>query len=425
MIQYTSSDIIKRAEQLADIENSDFISFNEKIALLNEAYTSLYQKLIDNGDSTFVRILNTQNSINPLPNDFWQLKCVTLNNNGMLVPILRRPQNQSLLSLSYEIINNVLQINGNTGGATINIEYWVVPESLTFPNVTVDLPTYDYTSMKSSIYTYITVKDNETFCNVGNLNDVDFSFKFDITGLGSEYYIHQEETGVIAYNNLMGIYLDFTTMNTYNKTFNNNLIPIILNHKIGLLNKTTLEIVTFTDRVVGLTEFNSDTILDSRFIIAKNLEFAVGIHKTNNYIIVSYLDDTIDLLAKKIECFDNVYVINDTGNLILLDFFGDYKEINSEKFIKDVIGINANTGYGYLTTYLGKSQIISYFEDTLLNFPNNLYFTFLGYLLAMSFKTKQGSDTTQLYNNLIACENTFYDTLKQDDWCSVRITNVY
>ena len=32
MIIYTSSDIIKRATQLADLENSDFISFSEKIA---------------------------------------------------------------------------------------------------------------------------------------------------------------------------------------------------------------------------------------------------------------------------------------------------------------------------------------------------------------------------------------------------------
>ena len=70
MITYTSSDIIKRATQIADLENSDFISFNEKIALLNESYVALYQKLINKGDNALLRYINTNKRIIDLPQDF-------------------------------------------------------------------------------------------------------------------------------------------------------------------------------------------------------------------------------------------------------------------------------------------------------------------------------------------------------------------
>ena len=36
MIKYTTKDIVNRAKQLADLNNSDFISWNENINLLNE-----------------------------------------------------------------------------------------------------------------------------------------------------------------------------------------------------------------------------------------------------------------------------------------------------------------------------------------------------------------------------------------------------
>ena len=46
MIRYNASDVIKKAKQLADLENSDFISWNESITLLNDAYQNIYQKAL-------------------------------------------------------------------------------------------------------------------------------------------------------------------------------------------------------------------------------------------------------------------------------------------------------------------------------------------------------------------------------------------
>ena len=68
---------------------------------------------------------------------------------------------------------------------------------------------------------------------------------------------------------------------------------------------------------------------------------------------------------------------------------------------------------------------MSFFEDTVLNFPNNTYFVFLSYILAVTFKTKQGSDVSQLTSLYLKAEEAFYDSLQRDDWCSTRITSIY
>lgn len=153
MIIYTSSDIIKRATQLADLENSDFISFSEKIALLNESYTKLYQTLVNKGDNNFIRLIKTRNDVIQLPPDFWQLKSVTLNREGNLIPILRRPANQSLQKLSYELLNNVLKIYGSANyGAEINVEYYPAPKTLTFPNQPFELYAENIVDAHSDLY---------------------------------------------------------------------------------------------------------------------------------------------------------------------------------------------------------------------------------------------------------------------------------
>ena len=43
-MKLNASDIVKSARQISDLENSDFISWNENIRLLNEAWTAVHQK---------------------------------------------------------------------------------------------------------------------------------------------------------------------------------------------------------------------------------------------------------------------------------------------------------------------------------------------------------------------------------------------
>ena len=82
-----TSDLYRRARQLADLEGSDFITWNEAINCINEAYVGLYEKLINIGDNSFMKSYHMKDKVEKLPKDFWQLKGVYLWNNGNLKTI--------------------------------------------------------------------------------------------------------------------------------------------------------------------------------------------------------------------------------------------------------------------------------------------------------------------------------------------------
>ena len=78
MFNMKTSDLFKRAKQLADLEGSDFISWNEAVNCINESNVGLYEKLINLGDNSFVKSYRTTKEEEELPEDFWQLKGVFL-----------------------------------------------------------------------------------------------------------------------------------------------------------------------------------------------------------------------------------------------------------------------------------------------------------------------------------------------------------
>ena len=134
-----ASELVKRAQQLADLENSSFISTNENIALLNECYQNLYQKVINNGDKYFLETIEIQGrqengkTFYELPNDFFQLYSLNEKNSNM--PILRKAENTSNYTKKYEIVNNMLVLYGSYGCAVI-MRYFKKPIKISIPSET-------------------------------------------------------------------------------------------------------------------------------------------------------------------------------------------------------------------------------------------------------------------------------------------------
>ena len=417
MITYNASDIIKRATQLADIENSDFISFSEKIALLNEAYQTIYQKGINKGNNSFVRYINTTNKVIQLPPDFYQLKAVTLSHNKDVKVIMRRPANESFNILSYDIINNTLQINGETMGGTICVEYFPTPVTLTFPNVDKQLELENVLDMHKDIYLYKYNTDNDVI--IRSLSDTEFSdtlLNSDYNGIAGNI-IHMEDDYITFSNGARQLLYN---VNTGEITTTNNKVVIWKNMTL-MLDGNELKLPSG----LGIGE-TIDISLDSSNIavLSLNKKHYVG----QNYNSGLYIDGAHQEFAatKMFYYNDLVYLSNGTNYLSVYDFTNaTSKNTLMDRSVISIADIDDNTGYGYLGLKMKKYALVSFYDDTQLNFPNNTYFVFMSYLLALAFKSKQGSDISQLAGLTEQAENTFYDTLTVDDWNSVRITNVY
>lgn len=415
MITYNASDIIKRAEQLADLENSDFISFAEKIALLNEAYQTIYQKGINKDVNAFVKYINTRDKVIQLPRDFYQLKAVTLGHDKDVKVIMRRPANASFNTLSYDMINNTLQINGELMGGTVCVEYYPVPVTLTFPNKNKPVSMNDTLDIHGS--TYIEYIDDDKI-SVKDLNDYDFSKVIQGTNVAHKL-IHMEDDFITISDSITQTLYSLDTGDTTTES----LPVVIYNNRTYLYDNTNKKLLLPVSHIAveGLDiDLSNCTIAilsnDKTKYVGQNYNGGLFINGVHN-----------DFNASKMFTYnDMVYLSNGSSYLVVYDFTNDRTENTLlDQAIVNIAEINDNTGYGYLGKRMNKYSLISFYDDTQLNFPNNTYFVFMSYLLALAFKSKQGSDTSLLAPMVEQAEMTFYDTMSRDDWSVTRITNVY
>lgn len=419
MIKYKTSDLYKRALQLADLEGSNFISWNEASSLINESYIGLYQKLINMGDNSFVKSFKIGRGKTELPKDFWQLKGVYLWNNGNLQTINRRADNNSIHFTSYELRNGSIELFGSA--EDVLVEYYPTPMTLYFPpkEIEIDLSELPEGAEVLDCHEHIFLYSKNSLLNVYDLDGL----KSCESGLSvgdfnyiTKDYVISIDSGVMSLYNLASgasgtISSGYPVINESGDLF------IFKNDKL-------YEILGISDSTINTKEiksiqFDTNGIL---YVCDDNFEKFYTVDDENDVIDLS--NPEVDVIAEKIvyknnRCYflGNQFGYIENGETILLGS-NVGKEVG-------FISINERTGYGYTTKKYNKYFVCSYLEDTELNFPNSFYYQILSYLLAISFKCKQGADITLLSQQLAMAEQTFEDTLGSDSFQYPRMGNVY
>ena len=428
MFNMKTSDLFKRAKQLADLEGSDFISWNEAVNNINESNVALYEKLINMGDNSFVKSYRTSEEEEPLPEDFWQLKGVYLWNNGNLQTINRRADNNGVHHLSYELRNGKLYLFGKPDD--VLVEYFPKPEKLYFKphDVAISLDTTKkYLDCHKHTFLYV------DFDEVDNRDRLSI---IDLDGIKTtEYFLtfmHGTITGAYLTENFVFIVTEndmtiYDIMSGYSATIT-GYAPLITESgkeylidtesgvikyfHIGNGSFTTSELKTVED-IAGGNFYVADDSLEDFFCI------------TDTDVEHNGVETNAGALKKIIYSDKSCYALGDTG-FALIDADNKIKLIeNSTGLNVGFIGIDERTGYGYCTKKFGTYYVCPYCEDTPLNYPNSMYFQIIAYILAIAFKAKQGADITLLSSQLQMAEQTFEDTLGSDAFQFPRMGNVY
>ena len=184
-MKYLASQIIERAERLADISNTDFLTYKEKGQYLQDAWTSVYQQLINKGDKQFVKEVELMNSGSPvgewteyeLPDDLFQICSVKNKISGSIVP--RYSESESINSGTYEVVNNKLRLYGALN-APLLLTYWIIPTYISFPDkdVGVDVNGNILSSAGNSILTdtgsIVNIKNGETLGSITIKQDCEY-----------------------------------------------------------------------------------------------------------------------------------------------------------------------------------------------------------------------------------------------------------
>lgn len=473
MIKYTTKDIVNRAKQLADLNNSDFISWNENINLLNENWQKIYQQLIDNGDKTFIKEFETV-SLNKikLPCDFYQLFSVEL------IPscrqILRKAKSEAESSLTYDIENDYLILYG-TVSEKIRIKYIPIPQTLTLQNETKDINA-DFSSVYSSVleneelkfmdcyknkYLFLKKTNGTNICNLyifnKDTNEIkkitnDFSYEITYAVIGYKnivYFISRNE------NNKYSIYsIKNNTLTT--ELSNSPTSPSLLKRDkdVGAVYIEDKRIYIFENDnkpLIGIYIDNLDVVLSEgigTYMSFTNDYISLLLPIVNEKLENKWIQLDVDLtttpyVATKTTPFEGLdfgyshtykrysNVINGKVCISTKDMFyvDGYGLFNNDEY--EVIGVNElnnDEGYGIsiVDTYNTNHVLLhSHFVDTLLLYPNNIYFNFMAMLLAISYKIKQNADVTVLSTKYGEMEAQYFDSLSRDVNNVVRIANVY
>lgn len=371
----TASKLIQRAEEIADITNTDFLSYNEKLEYLNSTWKDVYQKIINYDLNVFTVDANLVGAAGryKLPFDCYQIKSVKNPYTGRMIP--RKADSESALGGYYEIVNDEIVLGPTVGPVVVT--YWRKPFWLSVPNKTIKSELESKTVLDTCNNSLLVV-DSDNKLYVQNIltdselelpytKETEYGYK-----LGNNFIIKYKNDTVIAYD-FYGNMLDEITSITYSYGF------VKADNGLYYFSKANAE----DENIWDIYELFGDKIAEVQ--VDENTESIIGID--DNF----YSIETED--AFPIGVFDDrpAYITNDK-KLHLIN--PDGSEI-VEKVDVPSIGPLVMIKYGFVTF---ENKVYSCIPDTLLDFPNNLYYDVISYDLAVRFMCKQNADSSGVEN---------------------------
>jgi hypothetical protein len=377
----TASKLIRRAMQIADVANTDFLSYEEQIDYLNATFKNVYQNIIQYNLNVFTveTTLVGSAGVYPLPWDCYQIKSVKNPITGIEIP--RKADSESLFGSTYEIVNNTIRLGPSVGPVTIT--YWRKPFFLSVPDKTIEtIWRKKESEIISSCKDAILVKDRTTnaYSIISLLTDSKLELPISPDNgytqftLGNNFIVAVYPNGGLLYYNV----LDFEGNIVFTGSYIANYI------------------IKGED---GMVYFGIKDQTDEKFV---HIYYPDNVHVT---------DIHFPEVPVQIVCIDGMfYPLNFDGGWVapigLFDgrpAFTTARKLHlineafdrSKDIVEDVpvpcIGQVIGTKYGFLT-FDGK--LYSNVPDTELDFPNNIYYDCIAYDLAVRFLCKMNADST-------------------------------
>lgn len=434
-MKYKTSDIIKRAMTVADLNNSKFIGYAENISLLNENYTSMYQKLSNKNDKTFLKTVYTTLSSFSLPDDFFALQGIYLEQNNNIMPILRRADTESPSGLKYEIIGNTIQLYGYSYGK-IRIQYYPKPVTLTYPAESKKITTLPTEYNSTTVYPFY------LFGEIALMTDLNDNYGvYDLSSQSWLCGVTVQISNIIAITGryvvtISGIHLINSNLAT---SYGNTYTPIIKGEKLYLFDSTNQVVYEFINGVSYETEYSFPADASSAAVMytADFDNFYTAIYNNDtsyydwyyNQVKIDTKEITHLIAFMRGELF---YLISYDSNITQIErgeITGTRNMAENKNFgtMLGLCNVDSDDGLGILHLDISGTNIYmsGYAADIELEVPSNFYFVLMSYYMALSYKTRQNSDTTQLLALIDQQESTFFDTLSNDDYGPSRINHIY
>jgi len=433
-----ASEIIRQSLLRSQLNNSDMYEWQDLISYLNNSYQALYGQMHTKGDMYHVRdyILEGSPEWAELPEDFFQLAGVYyMGPNGIQVPLLRSP-NIGSADDGYRLENNKIIFTNINFTGPLTVKYVPRPQTITFPftptnlgSIKPDSASYleadDYVITRTGNSLNIKFIQDESESNIEINNLIDFCYSnrqlWVLTGPGPNFNITRYtpdgitnlgnhnigiQTGNMIYNTGAGVGyrrdsdVYVIDINGITQLFQNT--KTVWQYAGGILREHYDDSIIWTDPFGGDNDYTDIFVREGREI--------TSIIVADPFIYVNY-DDRLIQAFNIFEPFE------------FNTFLKQGKLSYGQVFAVDT---NDTTGRGvlYWDDRLNRLYRCSFVPDTEMNFPNNIYFSYLETIIAADLKINQGGDTTNLQIVADQYWNQLQLMLSQDTYKAQRINNV-
>jgi len=150
----TAKKLVTDARSVADLQNTQTISYNDTVTLINESWRTLYsaytesdgdfwvKEVVITPDTSMIDPNNPYAYLIPLPTDFYKIRSLSWNTGTQWTPVQRFSMSQRDMIVGvplYRIKNDVLWVIGSQGTVpTLKLDYYIPPVIVTLPKD--DLP---------------------------------------------------------------------------------------------------------------------------------------------------------------------------------------------------------------------------------------------------------------------------------------------
>lgn len=367
----TTRDLILRAEQYANKENASFYSYAEKVAMLNESYVSLYQYLCNTGDKYWVKEYMSDSKEIILPKDCYQISAVYEKSNNRIKQIYDYKLKNNTIYIDREHLNSVVFI----------VEYYPQPIELNYKD-DIKKAAFQLNNMVDISDGKVLIKDATYFKIYDTVSKRELLTSLPISELAHMY----DDGNIVSFG---------STYKAYN---------------IGTKTLTDLgNILVIYNNCVFYV--NNGNICDIAGNIVATSNLSAGAYITEDFNTFKQCEGTLPI--------NNRTCIKNTAN-IKTGITDDCK-VYTKYEIKGYCD-NAFLTYDALS---GIYYIESLYNNVVIDYPNNIFYTIIAIDVALKMRSKQGIENGQLQQQYMMARASLFNSINKNKGNHITIKDVY
>ena len=367
----TTRDLILRAEQYANKENASFYSYAEKVAMLNESYVSLYQYLCNTGDKYWIKEYMSDSKEIILPKDCYQISAVYEKSNNRIKQIYDYKLKNNTIYIDREHLNSVVFI----------VEYYPQPIELNYKD-DVKKCAFQLSNMVDINDGKVLIKDSTYFKIYDTVSKRELLTSLPISDLAHMY----DDGNIVSFGSTYKAY----NIGTKTLTDLGNIL-IIYNNCVFYV--------------------NNGNICDIAGNIVAQSNLSAGAYTTDDFNAFKLCVGTLPI--------NNRTCIKNTAN-IKTGITDDCK-VYTKYEIKGYCD-NAFLTYDALS---GIYYIESLYNNVVIDYPNNVFYTIIAIDVALKMRSKQGIENGQLQQQYMMARDSLFNSINKNKGNHIVIKDVY